>query len=250
MTKHASVTVTLFILTMCLLGVVSASDATSSDVDLQSVNPDDGQIEISDSIHQSNEVVIRVSSSSDDSYLDDESLPHGNDYADYSSDFDGGNGKIVSIPLDVESGAIGDGNYKLTYDVTTIVGKMVDFESAEDILVIATADSIEIDDVTVGNVLNGIVDASNGYVTYGNGNLITLSSLNSDLDIAFFIRKYGSLTMAFYKNGVINSICFDDVSSEFSVCLWAELLDSIDSWADGEIKCVSFGENQGHFLSN
>ncbi|WP_296805021.1 hypothetical protein [uncultured Methanobrevibacter sp.] len=121
MTKHASVTVTLFILTMCLLGVVSASDATSSDVDLQSVNPDDGQIEISDSIHQSNEVVIRVSSSSDDSYLDDESLPHGNDYADYSSDFDGGNGKIVSIPLDVESGAIGDGNYKLAYPIIIII---------------------------------------------------------------------------------------------------------------------------------
>ena len=284
MIKHGVVMVTLLILTLCLLGVVSAGDVTSSDVDLQSVNQDDsqieiaevgsaydesaddllssdmeldtaisqddGSIEIADGICQSNEDVGSVSVSSDDLQWDDEILTYENDYVDYSSDFDDGIGKIVSIPLDVESGVIGDGNYKLGYDVTTIVGKMVDFESAEDILVIATADSIEIDDVTVGNVLNGIVDASNGYVTYGNGNLITLSSLNSDLDIAFFIRKYGSLTMAFYKNGVINSICFDDVSSEFSVCLWAELLDSIDSWADGEIKCVSFGENQGHFLSN
>lgn len=283
MIKHGVVMVTLLILTLCLLGVVSAGDVTSSDVDLQSVNQDDsqieiadvgsaydesaddllssnmeldtaisqndGSIEIADGICQSNEDVGSVSVSSDDLQWDDEILTYENDYVDYSSDFDDGIGKIVSIPLDVESGVIGDGNYKLGYDVTTIVGKMVDFESAEDILVIATVDSIEIDDVTVENVLNGIVDASNGYVTYGNGNLITLSSLKSDLDIAFFIRKCESLTMAFYKNGVITSIGSGDVNSEFSVCLWDGLLDMIYSWADGDVKGVSFGENQGHFLS-
>lgn len=118
-----------------------------------------------------------------------------------------------------------DVDYKLGFDVTTLVYELFNLESAEDILVITAADPVEIDDVTTENVLNGIMDASNGYVTYDKGNLITLSSLKSDLiSIAFFIKKEESLTMAFYNNGAITSLCSGDESSEKSVNLWDKVV--------------------------
>ena len=46
MIKHGVVMVTLLILTLTLVGVVSASDITASDVDLQSFNQENAQIEI------------------------------------------------------------------------------------------------------------------------------------------------------------------------------------------------------------
>ena len=46
MIKHGVVMVTLLILTLTLVGVVSASDITASDVDLQSFNQENAQVEI------------------------------------------------------------------------------------------------------------------------------------------------------------------------------------------------------------
>lgn len=47
-----------------------------------------------------------------------------------------------------------------------------------------------IDNHTTEDALGGIVDAANNYVTYGKGNILTLSSIRSDpTNIAFFIKK-------------------------------------------------------------
>ncbi|MDO5859166.1 hypothetical protein [Methanobrevibacter sp.] len=287
MIKHGVVMVTSLILALCLLGAVSASDITASDVDTQSINQEDTQIEIAqssdtstveveNSVSQSCEEDIisnsafeeleeHIESISIDSNVDesenviliDDSDESSYEYYDssYSDDdelLDLDVEEIVAINLDndlVISGLVNDNSasfsgYELGYDVTTAACELLDFESAEDILVITTVDSTEITDVTTENVLNGIVDASNGYVTYEKGNLVTLSSLKSDLiNIAFFIKKGESLTMAFYNNGAITSLCSGDVCSQKYVDLW----NIVESWIDAFEKGAEFDESLQHF---
>lgn len=62
MIKHGVVMVTSLIIILSLLGVVSASDITASDVDMQSLNQEDTQIEIAQTSDTST-----VESESDDS---------------------------------------------------------------------------------------------------------------------------------------------------------------------------------------
>lgn len=101
---------------------------------------------------------------------------------------------------------------------------MLKFDSADDILVITTAGLTRIDNVTTENVLNGIIDASNGHVTYGKGNILTLSSIRTDpTNIAFIIKKGSSLTMAFYKNGATTPLYYGTAGPEISDSQWKKL---------------------------
>ena len=280
MIKHGVVMVTLLILTLTLVGVVSASDITASDVDLQSFNQENAQVEIdenneisssqesSDSLsgEYGNSVEIsadesslsdvceRVEVSDDGDFIsysgDDEIYDSYDDLISCAGEDESSDSQFVDIAL-LNQNLLGyslnilnefdsfkfnkDAAYELGYD-----------KSADEILVIATADSNEIDNVAMKNTINGILDASNGYITYEKGNLITLSSLKSDLiDIAFFSRKCESLTMVFYENGAITSIFSDDVSSEISAGLWDYIKNLL---ACGVAKGVLCDELK-HFLS-
>lgn len=292
MIKHGVVMVTLLILTLTLVGVVSASDITASDVDLQSFNQENAQIEIenneisaleesSDSLLGGEEYSVEISADknslsdvcecveisadedlvsyagmdeSDDSYSYDDLVSYAG--VDESSDSQFVDrellnqnllGNSLNILNEFDSFKFNkDAAYELGYDVTTSACNLLDFKSADEILVIATADSNEIDNVAIKNTINGIIDASNGYITYEKGNLITLSSLKSDLiDITFFSRKCESLTMVFYENGAITSILSDDVSSEISAGLWDYINNLL---ADGIAKGVLSDELE-HFLT-
>ena len=278
MIKHGVVMVTLLILTLTLVGVVSASDITASDVDLQSFNQENAQVEIdenneisssqesSDSLsgEYGNSVEIsadesslsdvceRVEVSDDGDFIsysgDDEIYDSYDDLISCAGEDESSDSQFVDIAL-LNQNLLGyslnilnefdsfkfnkDAAYELGYDVTTSA-------------CIATADSNEIDNVAMKNTINGILDASNGYITYEKGNLITLSSLKSDLiDIAFFSRKCESLTMVFYENGAITSIFSDDVSSEISAGLWDYIKNLL---ACGVAKGVLCDELK-HFLS-
>ena len=291
MIKHGVVMVTLLILTLTLVGVVSASDITASDVDLQSFNQENAQVEIdenyeisasyesSDSLSSEYEnsveisadesslsdVCERVEVSDDGDFIsysgDDEIYDSYDDLISCAGEDESSDSQFVDIAL-LNQNLLGyslnilnefdsfkfnkDAAYELGYDVTTSACNLLDFKSADEILVIATADSNEIDNVAMKNTINGILDASNGYITYEKGNLITLSSLKSDLiDIAFFSRKCESLTMVFYENGAITSIFSDDVSSEISAGLWDYIKNLL---ACGVAKGVLCDELK-HFLS-
>ena len=146
MKKQSVLMVILLILTISLIGVASASDDADGSL---SINPDDDLIEVTSE---------EISSVSD---LEDSV-------------------SVSSQANSLQSGAVDsnlkdDSNYQLGYNVTSAADSKLNFESADDILVITTAGLTRIDNVTTENVLNGIIDASNGYVTK-NGNLITLSS--------------------------------------------------------------------------
>ena len=220
MIKHGVVMVTLLILTLTLVGVVSASDITASDVDLQSFNQENAQIEIdnneisaleesSDSLLGEKEYSVEISADenslsdvcecveisadedlvsyagmdeSDDSYSYDDLVSYAG--VDESSDSQFVDmellnqnllGNSLNILNEFDSFKFNkDAAYELGYDVTTSACNLLDFKSADEILVIATADSNEIDNVAIKNTINGIIDASNGYITYEKGNLICL----------------------------------------------------------------------------
>ena len=281
MIKHGVVMVTLLILTLSLLGVVSASDEiTASDVDL-SLNHENTQIEVTNDEYVSvsnfkSSDLNDIKSSGDDIeedipiYLNSKNVVEiengalssciGADFLLSSNDagvegivfvsdvelFDKGDNNI-SIPVDVASMEIesdlSDDAYKFGHDITGSANEISHFESADGILVIAEVGENEIDNVAVENVLNGINDASNGYVTYRKGNLIKLSSMESGLiNIAFFIKKGEFLTMVFYKTGDITPIYSNNVGPQDSVGLWMKLEEFLsDDGAPSSVKSLSDG---------
>ena len=306
MIKHGVVMVTLLILTLSLLGVVSASDVTASDVDLQlSLNHENAQIEVTNNEEVSSDVESFDSVSDDgDSlsdgiegdipiYLDSEDVNAKNTFSSSNIDLlssdaesklshvsvspsieDSGNGisgcdvellknneENKSISLEIPSKAIdddlNDNNYEFGQEITISTNELYDFESADEIFVILEVGENEINNVATENIVNGINDASNGYITYRKGNLVKLSSIESDLiNIAFFIKKGEFLTMVFYKNGDIIPTYSNNVNGQGSVGLWMKLeeLRSLDcassdvkSGSDGLSKDdLSFGEHVEH----
>ena len=281
MIKHGVVMVTLLILTLSLLGVVSASDEiTASDVDL-SLNHENTQIEVTNDeyvsvsnfkssdlndiksscddieedipIYLNSKNVVEIENRALDSLIGADFLLSSNgagvEGVVFVSDvelFDNGENNI-SVPIDVASVEIesdlSDDYYKFGHEITVSANEISHFESAEGILVIAEVGENEIDNVAVENVLNGINDASNGYVTYRKGNLIKLSSMESGLiNIAFFIKKGEFLTMVFYKTGDITPIYSNNVGPQDSVGLWMKLEKFLsDDGAPSSVKSLSNG---------
>ncbi|SEL41496.1 Protein containing a metal-binding domain shared with formylmethanofuran dehydrogenase subunit E [Methanobrevibacter gottschalkii] len=91
--------------------------------------------------------------------------------------------------------------YKMGYDITKSADRLLNFSSADDVLVITTAGMTRINDITTENALDGIYNAADGHITYGKGNLLTLHAIRTDpTNFAFFIKKGNRLTMAFYQN--------------------------------------------------
>ena len=237
MHKHGVVMVTLLILALSLLGAVSASNnMTASDVDTQLSYSQGEYLEIDYDEHfsdSSDENSADGATFLEDGKKEDISLGACDELADaksYSDDF-----KFVeqcSADGDVSTQAIDD-NYELGHNLALAIDKLLNFESCDEILVICDADLEKIDDVTAEKFLNGIMDASNGHITYDKGNLFTLSSKKSDLNVAFFVKNGESLNMAFYENGAITSLYSGDGNPEISAGLWNKLQMDVSSWANG-----------------
>ncbi len=191
MKKHSVILLLLLVLTLSL-GVVSASE----DIDASDVGTDM-------SLNQEDPIEVEIS--------DNEEILASSNEANLQAGI-------------VDSDLKDDSNYKLGYNVTTAADDLLKFDSADDILVITTAGLTRIDNVTTENVLNGIIDASNGHVTYGKGNILTLSSIRTDpTNIAFIIKKGSSLTMAFYKNGATTPLYYGTAGPEISDSQWKKL---------------------------
>ena len=116
-------------------------------------------------------------------------------------------------------------NYKIGYDITTDANKRLDFKNADEVLVITTAGLTRIDGKTTEDVLDGIINAADGFITYGQGNILTLSAIRTDpTDFAFVVKKGNALTMAFYKNATLTPIYVGTVdSANMNANKWKEL---------------------------
>ena len=118
-----------------------------------------------------------------------------------------------------------DSLYKLGYEITSDANKRLDFANADDVLVITTAGLTRIDGKTTENVLDGIINAADGYITYGQGNILSLSAIRSDpTNFGFVTKKGDSLTMAFYKNCNMTPVYVGTVdSANMNAKKWKEI---------------------------
>lgn len=223
MKKHSVVIVMLLILTLSLVTAVSASDDGAGQTDdTISLVSDENPIEVTDGEVSQDDTGSAISLSSEN---------------------------LVSSAMDPK--LKDDSNYQLGYNVTVAANNKLNFESADDILVITTAGLTRINNVTTENVINGILDASNGYVSYGKGNILTLSSIRTDpTNIAFIVKNGESLKMAFYKNGATTPLYYGTAGPEISASQWKKLqkllgnedaysyISIANSWANGIPKDV------------
>ena len=265
--KHGVIVVSLLILTLCLTGIVSAADnstAIGNDNQL-SVTQEENQMQsiANDESIENTKSLSSVNSVSEESImalsLNGELIE--NDYDAYDENIEGTqkedllekdvqfdiieeevsqfdmdldkdlNVKVQKIELDYKD------DYQLSYELTNFANKYLDLTSSKDIFVITTFKSSKINNKTAKNILNGIINASNGYVHYGNGNLLTLYSINTDLKIAYFIKKDESISLLYYNNGFLlyssdaglNSNCLID---EFNVTddEFSTYLNVLNSW--------------------
>ena len=136
-----------------------------------------------------------------------------------------------------------DGNYEFGYEVAQDFTNNVNIED-KDVLVISNAGISDINNQTTESVLNGIIDASNGYITYEDGNLLSLSSTADSVYLAFFVKNDESFTIALYQNDAA-PLYYGNVSTRMSVghleklklcdVETASILYIIDSWINGDL---------------
>ena len=263
MKKHSFTMVFLLILALSLIGAVSASDnvTTSDDAAILEYQGED-QMEVqvdyeiseyvSDEISQSQDEDISVcedesysqsiyeeSESSDEDYI---SLEDCESYDEIYLNLDGCDLLSQSVEVrDIHSQPV-DVYYELGYDMAKDFGNRVDIGDNADILVITNAGFCRINNQTTNNVLNGIIDASNGYITYEDGNLLSLSSKANSMHVTFIVKNDELLTIASYRNSE-TPLYYENVSSKNAVSFLEKLgFDKVDSryysavvsfWADG-----------------
>ena len=151
MKQHSLYIITLLVIFLAIMNSVSAENSSSDLIsDIQYDNNVD--INIADDNQKSYQSV-----SSD---LDDDNLKLNDNSQESNSILKGNSSSDLKI-------------YKLGYDVTRAADKLLNFSSADDILVITTAGMTWIDNKTTESALGEIVDASNNYVSYGKGNILT-----------------------------------------------------------------------------
>ena len=262
MKKHSLTMVFLLILTLTLMGVVSAGDNQTQavpdsqqdlsqgelqmemiDQDLYGDSVSDGLLE--SAVQPEVDEQISVCDSEVQYSVIEQGTDFENNVATQDNDFDESPiGECdddfeshVAVPDDDFEIHADDYVYDLGYEITTDFSRFADFTSDE-ILVITNAGFYKINDKTTENVLNGIIDASNGYITYNEGNLITLSSNNDSMKIAFFVKNRESFTIAFYKNESTTPLYYGNASPELAAGLWNDVktsdcvLNILNSWTN------------------
>jgi formylmethanofuran dehydrogenase subunit E-like metal-binding protein len=95
-------------------------------------------------------------------------------------------------------------NYKLGRQVTAKADQLLGFSAANDVLCITTAGLAYRNGTTTEDCLEGILNGSNGEISYGQGNLLTFQAVRTDpVDFCFIVRNGSSLKAAFFKNGTL-----------------------------------------------
>jgi formylmethanofuran dehydrogenase subunit E-like metal-binding protein len=104
-------------------------------------------------------------------------------------------------------------NYKLGRQVTEEADKLLDFENADEVLCITTAGITHRNGTTTEDCIEGILNGSNGLITYGQGNLLILQkSIANPVDFCFIVRNGNALTAAFFSNGTLTPAYFGTFS--------------------------------------
>lgn len=228
MKKHTLGMVFLLIMALGLIGAVSASDNMTIDDNAPILDSKyDCEVEMTSEC----ELVDEISIDCDDSELISE--------IENSSQT-----SLSACPDEEIQPQEYDSNYELGHEIATDFTDMVEIENSDDILVIVSAGDFKINNQTAENVLNGILDASNGCITYGDDNLIALSSTADSVNVAFVYKNQESLTIALYKDSK-DHIYYNEIGPDISASHLEKLklsdeeltsyLTIIKSWISGHL---------------
>ena len=218
------------ICSLCLINAVSAEDINDKAVDVEvnfeyneNINPqfvitqDSNNVDYQKTSKSINTYSININNATDGQYTISVYSPG---YEKISQNISvGSNQQNLVFNLKADS------LYKLGYEITSDANKRLNFANADDVLVITTAGLTRIDGKTTENVLDGIINAADGYITYGQGNILSLSAIRSDpTNFGFVTKKGDSLTMAFYKNCNMTPVYVGTVdSANMNAKKWKEL---------------------------
>lgn len=205
------------------------ADGKSIDVEVtyeynENINPqfvvtqDDNSIDYQKASKSTNSYSINLNNVTDGQYTVSVYSPG---YETVSQNISVGSGQANNLVFNLKATS----NYKIGYEITSDANKRLNFAAADDVLVITTAGLTRINGTTTEDVLDGIINAADGYVTYGQGNILTLSAIRSDpTNFGFVARKGDTLTMAFYKNCNLNPVYVGTVdSANMDSKKWKEL---------------------------
>ncbi|NYB52138.1 MAG: metal-binding protein [Methanobacteriaceae archaeon] len=116
-------------------------------------------------------------------------------------------------------------NYKLGREVTAKADQALNFATADEVLCITTAGLTYRNGTTTEDCLEGILNGSNGKISYGQGNLLTLRKNRADpVDFAFITRRGTDLTAVFFKNGGLTPSYQGTFSENMSQDHWTNII--------------------------
>ena len=119
-------------------------------------------------------------------------------------------------------------NYRLGREVTKKADQLLNFATADDVLVITTAGVTMLNGTTTENTIEGILNGTNGKVTYGKGNLLILRKTPVDpVDVAFIVKRGNNLQAIFFKNGSINPAYQGTISQNMQPAQWNNLISKV-----------------------
>lgn len=151
-------------------------------------------------------------------------------------------------------------NYKLGRTVTSIADSILNFASADQVLAITTAGVPKLNGVTSEDCIEGILNAANGKITYGKGNLLMLRQTAVDtVDFAFIIKKGTTLSVVVFRNGSTTPIYNGTISENMTHTQWNTYVQKVgnengfafaslaNAWAAGApINLLSAAAFHGH----
>ena len=145
------------------------------------------------------------------------------DYLTQYDNFEYNNSILADVNTDIET----SDSYRLGKYLMRVASDLLDFESADDVLLITTAGISKLNGETSEPVIEGIIDESGELISYGKGNLLMLQNSNDSLDFCFVVKKGTALNAAVFLNGSYQKVYSGTISEGMSSSQWQTYYNSV-----------------------
>lgn len=155
-------------------------------------------------------------------------------------DIDAINAILADFSSDMET----SDSYRLGKYVTRVANDLLDFESADDVLLITTAGTSKLNGETSEPVIEGIIDESAEYISYGKGNLLMLQKSDS-LDFCFVVKRGNALNAVVFLNGSNQMVYSGTISEMMSNSDWKKFSNAVGAENALSFASLANGWNDG-----
>ena len=120
--------------------------------------------------------------------------------------------------------------YKLGRDVTAKADQLLNFSTADKVLAITTAGVPKLNGSTSEDCIEGILNGSNGKISYGKGNILMLRQTATDpVDFCFVVLSGNTLTAVCFRNGTAVPVYTGTISENMTKLQWNNYLAKVGS---------------------